>query len=80
MRAKSTMYWNPLMKSTHVNLDVSWTKLLMEKDGVDISNLGFLALTEGTLSVGISDEEDNMVETPMFLLRLSDSSSFKSYG
>ena len=68
------------MKSTLVNLDVSWTKLLMEKDGVDISNLGFLALTEGTLTVGISDEEDNMVETPMFLLRLSDSSSFKSYG
>ena len=80
MRAKSTMYWNPLMKSTLVNLDVSWTKLLMEKDGVDISNLGFLALTEGTLTVGVSDEEDNMVETPMFLLRLSDSSSFKSYG
>lgn len=74
------MYWNPLMKSTLANLDVSWTKLLMEKDGVDISNLGFLALTEGTLTVGISDEEDNMVETPMFLLRLSDSSSFKSYG
>jgi ubiquitin-activating enzyme E1 len=80
IKASSTMYWNPQMKSTQANLDVSWTKLLMEKDGLDVSNLDFLALTDTIMTVAISDKKDCMVEVPMFLLRLSENSAFKTYS
>eukprot|EP00656_Telonema_subtile_P056245 TRINITY_DN8945_c0_g4_i1.p1 TRINITY_DN8945_c0_g4~~TRINITY_DN8945_c0_g4_i1.p1 ORF type:complete len:976 (+),score=373.96 TRINITY_DN8945_c0_g4_i1:219-3146(+) len=81
MVAKSASFWNPLLKNASNKLDQKWADLCMETDGLDVTGLEFLLLSENSMTVGLVNEEldDAMVETPSILLRFQPKTAFKTW-